>query len=379
MPQKRSPQRCNKMMQLFLTFLGGTVLANGLPGLPPANTPSVDTNPAALPFFRVVAPAEGVAAPPPKPAKPIKVVKRRISGISFYQTTIDLKDPKTFVTIGLANNAKKANSAQATTGSESFRGLVNRQKAAVVASGTFFSMDWQKRIMGNMVAGGKMLKYSPWENYGTTLGIRAGNQAEMVTARVDGKPNWNEHWFSLTAGPRLLNQGEVWIAPKTEGFRDPRVLGRAQRSAIGFPKGGKTLVLVTFLSNLSLEEEAKVMRKIGCYEAMNLDGGSSLGLAKSGKVLLKPSRELTNVIVAYDTKHPAPKALKETWTQFQKGGRLQVSDRSLSDNPISLNQPAPNLLATADSPTAQASQPSVVTSETPASPTPGDFELKTVD
>jgi hypothetical protein len=324
MPRPSSP-RYRQMMQLFLTLLGGTAFATSLPVIPPADTPHADRHSVPLPFLQGTAPAQGVAAPRPKPSQPVKVIKRRVGGISFYQTTIDLADPKTFVTLGLANNAAKANSAQATSGSEGFKPLMRRQKAAVVASGTFFSMDWQKRIMGNVVAGGKVLKYSPWENYGTTLGIRAGNQAEMVTARVDGKPKWNEHWFSLTAGPRLLNNGKVWIAPKSEGFRDPRVLGVAQRSAIGFPKGGKKLILVTFLSNLSLEQEAKVMKQIGCSEAMNLDGGSSLGLAKSGKVLLHPNRELTNVIVVYDVKHPAPKKLAETWTQFQKGDRSSVS------------------------------------------------------
>lgn len=28
-----------------------------------------------------------------------------------------------------------------------------------------------------------------WENYGTTLGIRADNHLEMITARLEGKPD----------------------------------------------------------------------------------------------------------------------------------------------------------------------------------------------
>uniref|UniRef100_A0ACD5GMR8 Uncharacterized protein n=1 Tax=Desertifilum tharense IPPAS B-1220 TaxID=1781255 RepID=A0ACD5GMR8_9CYAN len=54
--------------------------------------------------------------------------------------------------------------------------------------------------MGNLVAGGKILKYSRWENHGTTLGITANRELEMITAKVDGKPEWNQHWFSLTCG-----------------------------------------------------------------------------------------------------------------------------------------------------------------------------------
>ena len=265
---------------------------------------------------QVIAQVESVEA-----ARPARVIHRRVAGIPFYQTTIDLTDPKTFITIGLPHRAPTANSAHVSYGDEAFGRIVARSHAAVVANGTFFSTDGEKRVMGNVVAEGRFLKYSPWENYGTTLGLRAGNEPEMVTARVDGKPDWQEHWFSITSGPRLLKQGKVWLAPKSEGFRDPRVLGVASRAAIGFPRGGEKLVLVTFLANLSLEREAKIMRAIGCYEAMNLDGGSSLGLASHSKVLVRPGRELTNVIVVYDAKHPAPTALKNSWTMFQRGDR----------------------------------------------------------
>src|SRR6476469_77186 len=201
---------------------------------------------------------------PAEAARPVRVIRRRVEGIPFYQTTIDLTDPNTFITIGLAHEAPSANSTHVSYGDEAFGRIVARSHAAIVANGTFFSTDGEKRVMGNVVAEGRFLKYSPWENYGTTLGLRAGNEPEMVTARVDGKPDWQEHWFSITSGPRLLKEGKVWLAPKSEGFRDPHVLGVASRAAIGFPRGGKKLVLATFLANLSLEREAKIMRAIGC-------------------------------------------------------------------------------------------------------------------
>ncbi|HEY9845047.1 MAG TPA: phosphodiester glycosidase family protein, partial [Candidatus Caenarcaniphilales bacterium] len=225
----------------------------------------------------------------------VQFTKRIVRGVRFYQTTIDLADPHTHVAIGLANRAQQANSSQASKGDESFRAFVGRQHASVVASGTFFSLDAQKRVMGNMVSGGRFLKYSPWENYGTTLGIGPDKRLEMVTARVDGKPAWRNHWFSLTAGPRLLRKGKISLAPRSEGFADPRVLGAARRAAIGYTAGGRKLILVTFISKVSLRKEAQIMRALGCTEALNLDGGSSLGLAKSGKMVVWPGRRLTNV------------------------------------------------------------------------------------
>jgi exopolysaccharide biosynthesis protein len=274
-----------------------------------------------------------IAADPPKAIatvtnlnknRPIAVEYKTLKGISFYQTTIDLNDPENLLTIGLANNATQANSSRSTKGDESFEKMVARYRAAVVINGTFFSIDAQKQVMGNMVAGGKFLKYRPWENYGTTLGIKAGNQLEMITARTEGKPKWQEYWFSITGGPRLLKDGKIWLAPRSEGFRDPSVLNIAYRTAIGFSTQKKLLFLVAFLIPLSLQEEATMMQAIGCDRAMNLDGGSSEGLAYHGNILISPDSLLTNVIVAYDRKFPAPKALKTSWEQFQKGDRPAI-------------------------------------------------------
>lgn len=247
---------------------------------------------------------------------PVKLEKREIQGVSFYQTSIDLTDSQTLLTIGLANQAKMANSAQFTKGDEPFNQMVNRYRAAVIANGTFFSKDQQKRVMGNMVTAGKFIKYSQWENFGTTLGLRAGNKPEMITTRVEGKPNWNKHWFSLTCGPRLLKNGKIWLAPKSEGFADPHVLEVAYRTAIGFPVEGKELYLISFLASLSLEQEAEIMREIGCHEAMNLDGGASEGLAYQGEIIINPARNLTNVIVVYDRNYPAPSEVQIAWQNF---------------------------------------------------------------
>ena len=251
------------------------------------------------------------------PTQPVQVVRRQVGAVRLYLTIIDLRDPNVLLHIGLAHNASQANSPRYTSGVEPFSRFVGRQPSAVMINGTFFSTDAQKRVMGNMMAGGKVLKFSPSENYGTTLGFLKDNRLEMVTARADGKPDWNQHWFSLTAGPRLLRQGDFWINPRKEGFTDPNVMGVASRNAIGFSKSHKTLFFVTFTTPITLRQEASIMKSIGCYEAMNLDGGSSTALAYRGKILVKPRRSLTNVIMVYDAYHPAPPPLRSSWSQFQ--------------------------------------------------------------
>ncbi|MBD2460850.1 phosphodiester glycosidase family protein [Oscillatoria sp. FACHB-1407] len=291
MPVSKSSSTPNKLGRRSFLFLSGAALVTGLSSFTP-----------------------------PALAQSVYLRRSVVAGVPLYQTVIDLSDPHTFLAIGLANNPNLGN-PYGTNGDESFGQMVARYHAAFVTSGTFFSLDAERRIMGNLVSGGEFLRYSPNENYGTTLGIRAGNRPELITARVDGRPSWHQHWFSITGGPRLLRNGRVWLAPRTEGFRDPRIFGVAARSAIGFPASGKKLILVTFLRELSLSQEARVMRAIGCSEAMNLDGGSSSALAYQGRILMQPGRELTNVIVAYDARHPAPRFLRDSWFRFQAGDR----------------------------------------------------------
>jgi hypothetical protein len=78
------------------------------------------------------------------------------------------------------------------------------------------------------------------------------------------------------------------------------------------------LYFVTFLRGLSLEEEAKMMKAIGCYEAMNLDGGASKALSHNEAVVMKPGRGLTNVLVVYDSKFNAPETVATAWQHFQE-------------------------------------------------------------
>ena len=256
--------------------------------------------------------------PEPLKGDPVKFEKRVLKGVPFYLATLSLRDPETFVTLSLPHNAIEANSAQSSHGDESFKSFVKRLNAAVVQNGTFFSKDKEKRVMGNMVANGSWLKYSRWENYGTTFGLLKGNRPEMITARLEGKPDWSKHWLSITCGPRLVKNGNIEINAKAEGFSDPHVLGAGSRCALGYPESKDRVYLVTFLRGLTLKKEAQVMKELGCYEAMNLDGGASRSLAHGGKVIVPAGRALTNVIVVYDTDHPAPAPVRKSWRDFQR-------------------------------------------------------------
>ena len=270
-------------------------------------------------------------------AKPVQVIKKAGATV----VVVDLKDPNTILSIGLPNNATKANTMQETYGDESFSSMVKKAKAAVVMNGTFFAKNSQKTVMGNMVSNGQFVKYSQWEKFGTTLGIKPGNIPEMVTYAFEGRPNWEGHWFSMTCGPRLLKNGEVFIYPSDEGFKDPHVLGVANRNAIGFDKSGSTLYLAVFPGGYSLTNLAKSMKTIGCYQAMNLDGGGSQGLSVNGATHYAPGRYLTNVVIVYDSKVKAPQNIQTAFAGFSGVG----SQTTTAYNPPA-NQPTPFTMPT---------------------------------
>ncbi|NJM77582.1 MAG: hypothetical protein HC852_19635 [Acaryochloridaceae cyanobacterium RU_4_10] len=149
----------------------------------PAPSPTPETLQKQLPFSTnqrassphqasVVHPGQAIAA---VPSRPIRMGHRKVGNVHLYLTIIDLRDPNVFLNIGLAHNATRANSPKYTRGVEPFSRFVARYPSAVMMNGTFFSTDVQKRVMGNMVAGGKILKFSPAENYGTTLVVHQLN------------------------------------------------------------------------------------------------------------------------------------------------------------------------------------------------------------
>ncbi|MGD1936354.1 MAG: phosphodiester glycosidase family protein [Cyanophyceae cyanobacterium] len=312
-------------------MVGNAASASAVPRplfAPPPFLSSSSASPSAPQPFGLLGDRPAAAAVPQ--GKAVSFTRGKIGSVRFYHTRIDLQDPTNFITVGLANNAQMANSRSHYGGREKFPGLVKRGKGAITVNGTFFSGDARSRVMGNLVAEGQVMKYSRWENYGTTLGIgvvERGNHelaktAEMVTARTEGRPKWENHWLSITAGPRLVKQGKIWLAPQSEGFRDRRVLtGKAKRSAVGIGKDGRHLHLVTFITPVTLKQEAYLMHALGSRDAMNLDGGSSLGLAHRGKVLLNPPRSLTNVLTVYDRYSPAPQRLRDRWAKFRDGDR----------------------------------------------------------
>ncbi|HOQ29037.1 MAG TPA: phosphodiester glycosidase family protein [Armatimonadota bacterium] len=122
---------------------------------------------------------------------------------------------------------------------------------------------------------------------------------DQVTLRIEYGSHDEEFWQSvqegLGCGPRLLAEGRIAYDPKGEGFNDPKILSLAgARSAIGIRHDG-TILLVT--CSATVRQLADIMKALGAYDAMNLDGGASSGLWVQGKYLVQPGRSISNALL----------------------------------------------------------------------------------
>jgi hypothetical protein len=112
----------------------------------------------------------------------------------------------------------------------------------------------------------------------------------------DGVPL--ESWFTLGAGPRLVQQGAISVSPTAEGFRDPKIVSqRGRRSVVGLT--GANEVILAVIDHATVTEAAVVMKDLGAVEAMNLDDNASSGLVCNGKYLVQPGRQVANALVLW--------------------------------------------------------------------------------
>ena len=100
---------------------------------------------------------------------------------------------------------------------------------------------------------------------------------------------------SVGGGPVLLQNGEIKITNNEElKFAGKAINDKHPRTAMGYTKDGKLIILVIEGRNrnaggATLQQEAQIFRDLGCWEALNLDGGGSSCMLVNGKETIKPS------------------------------------------------------------------------------------------
>jgi exopolysaccharide biosynthesis protein len=99
-------------------------------------------------------------------------------------------------------------------------------------------------------------------------------------------------WLAIGTGPRLLANGEVTERVRNEKTQ-PGWVSSVARTAVGFDE--KTIFLVVTPqepgAGLAMLGLAEAMKKLGCKEALNLDGGPSSALVVRGDLVNVPPGE----------------------------------------------------------------------------------------
>ncbi len=109
----------------------------------------------------------------------------------------------------------------------------------------------------------------------------------------------SKKWRMKTAvggGPVLLQEGEIRIANEQElMFTGKAINDKHPRTAMGYTRDNKLIILVIqgrfpgIAEGADLKQEAKILQDLGCWEALNLDGGGSSCMLVNGKETIKPS------------------------------------------------------------------------------------------
>ncbi len=117
-------------------------------------------------------------------------------------------------------------------------------------------------------------------------------------------PKWEDINHIISGGPYLLKEGNIFVDTKIEKLNS--ITGKNPRTAIGYTKDN-VLIMVTVdgrkegSDGMTLDELAVFMKNLGCYEAINLDGGSSTVMYVDGKIYtgsnLKTSASINNALV----------------------------------------------------------------------------------
>lgn len=219
------------------------------------------------------------------------------SPITYSQCT-SAGVPLRIVSVDMNNLDVKVTGLMARKGSgdsETFRKMVARAKPTVAVTGTFFCT--RTRIpVGDMVIDGKLAHFG---GLGTAICVSDNNEVQFVQPKPYRHQDWSQYDYVLRSGPRIIHNGQVHINAAAEGFAQKSLLSRAQRVAVGITDNGHMLIVATRRAVL-LSEMGNAMRKLGIQEAINLDGGSSVGLYYKGRIVIRPQRRLTNLMVVFD-------------------------------------------------------------------------------
>lgn len=114
---------------------------------------------------------------------------------------------------------------------------------------------------------------------------------ENINFDVATIPNWENVNHIISGGPYLVKDNQIYIDAAAQKLGS--IGGRNPRTAVGYTADNHIIIVTVdgrekSSVGMTLTELANFMKSIGCYNAMNLDGGGSTVLYVNGKVVNHP-------------------------------------------------------------------------------------------
>jgi hypothetical protein len=124
-----------------------------------------------------------------------------------------------------------------------------------------------------------------------------GDTVKVLLATLPRAPRGAAPAMIIGGWPRILRDGEdvAGDAATLEGTISRNAEARHPRTAAGFSRDSSTIFLVTVdgrsanSGGVTLVELARLMRRLGAWQAINFDGGGSTTMVVEGKVVNAPS------------------------------------------------------------------------------------------
>lgn len=166
----------------------------------------------------------------------------------------------------------------------------------------------QLQIVGNKITAASANPLSIPENGYVLVGPKSklGKLfgADYVDVEIKTNPKWENVQHIISGGPYLLKDNQIFIDMTAQKLQS--IGGRNPRTAIGYTEDNN-LVLVAVDGRegssvgLTLVELAKLMKTLGCTNAINLDGGGSTVMYIKGQIVTHPHQPggiaLSNALV----------------------------------------------------------------------------------
>jgi hypothetical protein len=229
--------------------------------------------------------------PAPAQADPVDLQRTRMGGAEVNVVRVDLTAPGVRVEPVLTPSPAPRPGQRA-----AFRRFLDCYSPVAAINGTFFcTRTW--RIIGNIVVKGRLVN----EGYiGNAIALDQDNRPSFIrnAGQMGHRTRWDNYRAAIGGGLTLLVNGREAINPRRDGFHDPGLFRLTSRSAIGFTRSCK-LLLVSVRGRVSFHQLALIMKRLGAECALSLDGGSSSAMYYRGRVLASPHRLLTNLVAVF--------------------------------------------------------------------------------